>query len=163
MTSDEVLHKLVAILPGFGPFWDSLENGSRDDDSSFTLYGPFTECSHFVREQYETLTNGRLDKLGSFIGECMTPPGTELDNVAATCFLENLAGQRFSAYVESRASITLEQRKSLYRAHPTKAYLASWIARIFSLKNSWSRKPYACRFIVLILLFVPSSGPVLIG
>ena len=48
------------------------------------------------------------------------------------------------------------------QAHPTKAYLASWIARIFSLKNSRSRKPYACRFIVLILLFVPSSGPVLI-
>ena len=47
--------------------------------------------------------------------------------------------------------------------HPTKAYLASWIARIFSLKNSWSRNPYACRFIVLILLFVPSKGPVLIG
>jgi hypothetical protein len=25
--------------------------------------------------------------------------------------------------------------------HPTKAYLASWSARIFNLKNSWSRKP----------------------
>ena len=27
--------------------------------------------------------------------------------------------------------------------HPTKAYLASWIAKILSLKNSWSRKPKA--------------------
>ncbi len=27
--------------------------------------------------------------------------------------------------------------------HPTKAYLASWIARILSLKNSRSRNPYA--------------------
>lgn len=35
------------------------------------------------------------------------------------------------------------------------AYLVSWIARIFNLKNSMSRNPYACRFIVLILLFVP--------
>ena len=50
-----------------------------------------------------------------------------------------------------------------FKVHPTKAYLASWIARILSLKNSWSRNPYACRFIVLILLFVPSRGPVLIG
>ena len=29
----------------------------------------------------------------------------------------------------------------LFRAHPSKAYLASWRARIFNLKNSWSRKP----------------------
>ena len=43
--------------------------------------------------------------------------------------------------------------------YPTNSYLVSWIARIFSLKNSWSRNPYACRFIVLILLFVPSIGP----
>jgi hypothetical protein len=48
------------------------------------------------------------------------------------------------------------------RFHPTRAYFVSWIARIFSLKNSRSRNPYACRFIVLILLFVPSSGPLLI-
>jgi hypothetical protein len=46
--------------------------------------------------------------------------------------------------------------------HPTNSYLVSWIARIFSLKNSRSRNPYACRFIVLILLFVPSIGPLLI-
>ena len=25
--------------------------------------------------------------------------------------------------------------------HPTKAYFVSWIPRIFSLRNSWSRKP----------------------
>ena len=48
------------------------------------------------------------------------------------------------------------------RFHPTRAYFVSWIARIFSLKNSRSRNPYACRFIVLILLFVPSIGPLLI-
>ena len=48
------------------------------------------------------------------------------------------------------------------RFHPTKAYFDSWIARIFSLKNSRSRNPYACRFIVLILLLVPSIGPLLI-
>ena len=42
---------------------------------------------------------------------------------------------------------------------PTRANFASWIARIFSLKNSMSLNPYAWRFIVLILLFVPSIGP----
>ena len=29
----------------------------------------------------------------------------------------------------------------IFLAHPTKAYLVSWMARILSLKNSWSRKP----------------------
>ena len=43
--------------------------------------------------------------------------------------------------------------------YPTRANFVSWIARIFSLKNSMSRNPYAWRFIVLILLFVPSIGP----
>ena len=43
--------------------------------------------------------------------------------------------------------------------YPISAYLVSWIARIFNLKNSMSRNPYAWRFIVLILLLVPSIGP----
>jgi len=46
--------------------------------------------------------------------------------------------------------------------YPTSVYLVSWMARIFNLKNPWSRNPYACRFIVLILLFVPSIGPLVI-
>ena len=29
----------------------------------------------------------------------------------------------------------------IFLAHPTKAYFVSWMPRIFSLKNSWSRKP----------------------
>ncbi len=41
-------------------------------------------------------------------------------------------------------------------SHPTRAYFDSWIpCRIFSLKELPSRNPYACRFIVLILLFGP--------
>ncbi|KAF5426066.1 hypothetical protein C5S39_15305 [Candidatus Methanophagaceae archaeon] len=43
---------------------------------------------------------------------------------------------------------------------PVNWYLVSWIVRIRSLKNSMSRKPYACLFITLILLFRPSRGPV---
>ncbi len=46
--------------------------------------------------------------------------------------------------------------------YPANMCRVSWIARILSLKNSWTLKPYACRFMVLILLLVPSSGPVVI-
>src|SRR5262249_22938668 len=45
---------------------------------------------------------------------------------------------------------------------PTRAYFVSWMARIFSLKNSRSRNPDACRFLVLIWWLVPSSGPLVI-
>ena len=34
--------------------------------------------------------------------------------------------------------------------------MVSWIARIFKLTNSMSRNPHDFRFLVLILLFVPS-------
>ncbi len=44
--------------------------------------------------------------------------------------------------------------------HPTNAYLDSWIPKILSLRKSKSLKPYAGLFIVLILLSVPSKGPV---
>jgi hypothetical protein len=40
--------------------------------------------------------------------------------------------------------------------HPTKAYLASWMARILSLKNSWSRKPSACRRDAVVTVLRPS-------
>ena len=48
---------------------------------------------------------------------------------------------------------------SLSIVHPIKAYFALWIAMILSLKNTISRKPYAWRFMVLILLLILSSGP----
>ena len=41
-------------------------------------------------------------------------------------------------------------------------YLESWIVMIFSLKNAISLKPYVGRFMVLILLLIPSSGLVVI-
>jgi hypothetical protein len=44
----------------------------------------------------------------------------------------------------------------------TKAYLVSWGAKILTL-NTWPRSPQACRFMVLILLFIPSGGPAEIG
>ena len=43
------------------------------------------------------------------------------------------------------------------KVHPTSAYRHLLIPRIFSLKYSPSRKPQAWRFIVLILLFRPST------
>lgn len=65
--------------------------------------------------------------------------------------------------VPSGALINTEISDSTYKdipVHPTKAYLVSCRALILSLKNSLSRNPYAARWSVFILLFVPSRGPV---
>ncbi len=97
MRPDEILQRLVAILPSFGTYWEAPDNYHQDDDGSFTPCGAFSECSHFVRERYETLTAGQLDELAKFIERCMTLRDTQLADAAATCFLENLTGERFSA------------------------------------------------------------------
>jgi hypothetical protein len=95
LTPRQLFERLVAILPGFGVYCQSPENALADD-GSLTIYGVFIECSPYVRDQYERLTVEQKRRLGQFVEECMTPPGTDLDNAAATCFLENLTFERFS-------------------------------------------------------------------
>ncbi len=104
MGPDEILRKLTAILPGFGPRWEDPDNVYRRDDGSFTPCGVFSECSEFVRERYETLGDGPIDVLASFLEECMTHSQPGLADAAATCFLENLTGERFSADFQRRLS-----------------------------------------------------------
>ena len=101
MGPDEVLEKLAAILPGFGSRWDEPSNDHRGDDGSFTPCGAFAEATAFVRERYEMLTGPQLDELSQFVEACMTPPGTPLGDAAATCFLENLTIEPFSADLQT--------------------------------------------------------------
>jgi hypothetical protein len=46
------------------------------------------------------LTVEQLARMADFIEECMNPPGTDIDNTAATCFLENLTFEPFSGDFE---------------------------------------------------------------
>ena len=94
------MDRLVAILPDFAQQWQSPQNSFREKDGTFTLCGAFAECSHFVRDHYERLTDQQRTQIADFIEECMNPPGTDLDNAAATCFLENLTFERFSGDFE---------------------------------------------------------------
>jgi len=96
MTPNTLLCRLIAILPEFGPSWDSPDNCFRGEDGAFTLCGVFIECSHFVCENYQRLAVDQRADLARFIGDCMTEPGTDLDTAAATCFLENLTFEPFS-------------------------------------------------------------------
>jgi hypothetical protein len=96
----QVLDQFEAIMPAFADRWQSTDNLNRQEDGIFSLCGVFAECSHFVRDHFQQLSDSQLLQLGEFITRCMTPPGTELDNAAATCFLENLAFEPFSKEFE---------------------------------------------------------------
>jgi hypothetical protein len=91
MLADAVHQRLVSILPAFEAYWQSPGNVFGNNSQDPTLCGVFSACSHYVREHVSELSPGQASELGAFVTECMSEPGTTLDEAAATCFLENLA------------------------------------------------------------------------
>jgi hypothetical protein len=55
----------------------------------------FSEFGHYFKDHYEQLPKARVAELGRFVTECVASADTELGDAAATCFLENVAGERF--------------------------------------------------------------------
>ena len=92
MTPKELLDSLVELFPDFRPVWDGPSNCYRNDDGSFTLHGVFAEFTSYFRDRYDSLPSDRLAALGAFVSDCMTSPDANLENAAATCFVENIAG-----------------------------------------------------------------------
>ena len=92
MTPAEVLHQLVTLFPGFRPYWEA-EDSFRSDDGTFTFCGVFATYTWYFKESFRDLSAASLHALGEFLEECMADPNDELDTAAATCFLENLAGE----------------------------------------------------------------------
>jgi hypothetical protein len=95
MTGEAVRSRLVALFPAFAAYWDGPGDCYRDADGSFGPGMVFGAFSGFFRDRYEHLPPDRVAALGAFVSACMDPPGTELDLAASTCFLENVAGERF--------------------------------------------------------------------
>jgi hypothetical protein len=99
MTPDELVGRLVELFPDFAAHRDEAESVAGQDDAP-SLCGAFTEFSEYFRERYEELPPTRLQALGWVLAECMADPDSELDEAAATCFLENVAAERFHADFE---------------------------------------------------------------
>jgi hypothetical protein len=59
----------------------------------FTLGSIFAEFSGFFRQRHESLPADRVANLGIFVSECMALADVDLGNAAATCFVENAAGE----------------------------------------------------------------------
>ena len=100
MTPDELVDRLVELFPDFAAHREEAERESEVDDDAPTLCGAFTEFSDYFRERYEELPPTRLQALGWVLAECMADPDSELDEATATCFLENVAAERFHADFE---------------------------------------------------------------
>jgi hypothetical protein len=97
MSAQAILDRLVTLFPDFAEAWDSPDNYFREDDGSFTHCGVFAEFSHYFRDRYEQISPAQVAEVGRFMSECVGSPDAELSNTAATCFLENVAGERFSS------------------------------------------------------------------
>ncbi len=96
MNADTIYSRLIEITPEFAVSWASATNYNRNDDGTFTKCGVFAEFSTFVRDNYESLTESQLASIGRFVSDCMSNSDAEVDIAAASCFLENLASERFS-------------------------------------------------------------------
>lgn len=93
MNPRQLLDRLAATFPEFRHHWDDPDNCFRDDDGSFTFHGVFAEFTSFFRDRYKTFTPDQVATLGKFLSDCMAPDDdSALDNAAATCFVENIAG-----------------------------------------------------------------------
>jgi hypothetical protein len=100
MTPEELLGSLTGLFPAFGAHWDGEDNLSREADGSFSHCDAFAEFSDYFRESYEELPPERLQALGWVLAECMAEPDSELAEATATCFLENVAAERFHSDFE---------------------------------------------------------------
>jgi hypothetical protein len=99
MTPDELVGRLVELFPDFAAHRDEAERESGETGPP-TLCRTFTEFSEYFCECYEELPPTRLQALGWVLAECMADPDSELEEATATCFLENVAAERFHADFE---------------------------------------------------------------
>jgi hypothetical protein len=91
-----LLDRLIRLFPDFAVYWNRAENCFRSDDGSFTYRGVFAEFSHYFRGHYEQLSQESIKGLAELLADCMRVKDSELGIAGATCFLENVAGERFS-------------------------------------------------------------------
>ena len=96
MTPEELLDRIVAIFPGFRDAWESPRNNHRDDDGSFTLHGAFSEFTHYFEQHHASLSSEHVAEFAAFINTCMESNDELLDNAAATCFVEIIAGEDYA-------------------------------------------------------------------
>ncbi len=91
--SAQLVERIDAILPGFRI--DCLsgdENMHLGEDGSITVHGVWSFCSGWIRDRLAGMTRAQTRALAELLNSQVGGDDGDLDNAAATCFLENLAG-----------------------------------------------------------------------
>ena len=86
-TVDSLMKALDDVAPGFRAYYESDENLY----DSGTFHSAFAALSIFVRES--NMDAEVWPNLASLLNEVVDGSDSELDNAAATCFIENLASR----------------------------------------------------------------------
>jgi hypothetical protein len=97
MSPQDLLDRVNTLFPHFAKYWQDGENCFLNDDGSFSPAGVFAALSHFFRDRYEEFSPTQIGALAELLSECTAAADSDLDIAAATCFLENVTGERFSA------------------------------------------------------------------
>jgi hypothetical protein len=85
LSPSDLVTAIGRTLPGFADYVRSDKN-LFDQDS---LCGVFGACSHFVKDHPPSTESWRA--LALLVNSFVRDDGSELDEAACTCFLENLA------------------------------------------------------------------------
>jgi hypothetical protein len=95
-TPQLLLDQLTNIFPEFQSNWDSDDNYFR---KPFTLHGVFAQFSHFYKNCVASFKIEQIVALSNFVNNCMESKDENLDNAAATCFVENIAGEDCARHI----------------------------------------------------------------
>jgi hypothetical protein len=92
-TPQALLDHLTVMFPEFRDDWNRPPNCHCADDGTFTLHGVFAQFTGFFKNHVASFTQDRIAALANFVNNCMASGDEALDNAAATCFVENIAGE----------------------------------------------------------------------
>lgn len=93
--AQSILGWLASAFPGFAEAWNGPDNCFVAEDGAFTVSGLFAEFSHYFRSHYEELPPSQIVEVGRFVSDCAASSDAEIRDGVATCFLENVATERF--------------------------------------------------------------------
>ena len=65
-TPDELLEKLIDIVPKFRNFWQNDDNLFLNEDRTFSVHGVFAEFSAYIRNNFNTLTESGRKQLFAY-------------------------------------------------------------------------------------------------
>lgn len=94
MTPQQLLDRILRLFPGFSKSWHSDQNLYISDRGEFTCSGVFAQLTSYYRDDCYSWSPTALEDLASLLEDCLMSLRSDEGTAAATCFLENIAGDK---------------------------------------------------------------------